>query len=166
MVLCGDMDSGGEHLGAMQLCSGPSRFDSAADGKIDFVGQLEEQVVERFDAVKVGVHERWNFIDESVEGGGGVLHRGPWCWRYFLGFGAVSAGDDDGNWSAASEIESKGARPNGREASEVVGVVHAGIAEAARKVLRVGEGERIPPEGTVRVGGIVGGPGRDTGWRA
>src|ERR1039458_3361473 len=144
------MDSGGEHLGAMQLWSSPSRFDSAADGEVDFVGQLEEQVVERFHAVKFGVHEQWNFIDESLEGGCGVSHRGPWCWRYGLGFGAISAGNDDANGSAASEVESECARPNGRDASEVVGVVHACVAEAAWKLLRVGEGEGIPPQGTVR----------------
>jgi hypothetical protein len=35
----------------MQLSGGPSRLDGAADSKIDFVSDLEQQVFERFDAI-------------------------------------------------------------------------------------------------------------------
>jgi hypothetical protein len=79
--------------------------------------------------------------------------------RSVLGFlAAVAAGDDDSGEAAASEKESDGARPNGRDASEVLWVVHTGVTEAARKLFRVGEREAVPPKGAVWIGGMVGGP--------
>jgi hypothetical protein len=83
--------------------------------------------------------------------------------RFFDGsrfgfLGAVAAGDDEADGASAFEIESVGARPDGEDAGKVVWIVYTGVAEAAGKVVGVGEREAFPPEDTVWIGGIVGCP--------
>jgi len=68
----------------MQLWTGPSRLDCTAGSKVDFVSELEQQVFERFDAIKLGVHELGNFVNQFFKGVCGGLHRLPaFCGPFF-----------------------------------------------------------------------------------